>query len=60
MKRILEPLPKEKDGKIRIKDFISLDIHSEDAFDVSMILCEEKTIDFFCGEFHVFLSLNKT
>jgi len=33
VKRILEPLPKEKDGKIRIKDFISLDIHSEDAFD---------------------------
>ena len=47
MKRILEPLPKEKDGKIRIKDFISLDIHSEDAFDVSMILCEEKSTDFF-------------
>ena len=34
IKRILAPIPRDKEGKIKIKDFISLDIHSEDAFDV--------------------------
>ena len=34
IKRILAPMPRDKEGKIKIKDFISLDIHSEDAFDV--------------------------
>jgi Ca2+-binding EF-hand superfamily protein len=33
IKRILAPIPRDKEGKIKIKDFISLDIHSEDAFD---------------------------
>ena len=34
VKRILDPIPRDKEGKIKIKDFINLDIHSEDAFDV--------------------------
>ena len=36
IKRILAPIPRDKEGKIKIKDFISLDIHSEDAFDVRL------------------------
>ena len=35
VKRILDPIPRDKDGKIKINDFISLDIHSEEAFGVS-------------------------
>ena len=37
IKRILAPIPRDKEGKIKIKDFISLDIHSEDAFDVRFV-----------------------
>ena len=35
VKKILKPLPTDKDGRIKIDDFLNKDIHSEDAFKVS-------------------------
>jgi len=32
IKKILKPLPTDKDGRIKIDDFLHKDVHSEDAF----------------------------
>ena len=37
IKKILKPLPTDKDGRIKIEDFLYKDVHSEDAFKVIIL-----------------------
>ena len=36
VRKIVSPLSKDKEGRIKIDDFLLQDIHSEDAFKVNM------------------------